>query len=182
MDTILAEPWTAERFLAWEDQQEGRHEFDGQQVVAMTGGSMAHQRIVRNLLLVLSGLVDEAQNPVVQEMRVRMASRVRYPDVVVCAGPIAQTTRTLTDALVIFEVLSDDTADTDRVEKLAEYAALPSLRAYVLLDQSAVAVALFRRDSADEPLTVAPPVGDAMTLAPLGAAIRVADLYRGLSL
>ena len=41
MDTVLDRPWTMERFLAWEDRQEGRHEFDGQQVIPMTGGSLA---------------------------------------------------------------------------------------------------------------------------------------------
>ena len=38
MDTVLAEAWTTERFLAWEDRQEGKYEFDGQQVIPMMGG------------------------------------------------------------------------------------------------------------------------------------------------
>ena len=49
MSTALCEPWTVERFLAWEDRQEGRHEFDGADIVLMTGGSRAHQRIIYNL-------------------------------------------------------------------------------------------------------------------------------------
>ena len=49
--------------------------------------------------------------------------------------------------MAIFEVLSDDTATTDRVEKLLEYATLPSLRCYVLLEQTAVAATLFHRES-----------------------------------
>jgi hypothetical protein len=39
----------------------------------------------------------------------------------------------LADAVAIFEVLSDDTATTDRVDKLIDYAAVPSLRAYTSL-------------------------------------------------
>ncbi|MEA2740797.1 MAG: hypothetical protein QOH05_4104, partial [Acetobacteraceae bacterium] len=27
MDTVLADPGTTDRFLAWEDKQEGKHEF-----------------------------------------------------------------------------------------------------------------------------------------------------------
>ena len=42
--------------------------------------------------------------------------------------PADQTTRTLTDAVVVFEVLSDDSATTDRVVKLIDHAAVPSLR------------------------------------------------------
>ena len=46
MDTVLDRPWTTETFLAWEDRQEGKYEFDGRDVIPMTGGSIAHQRIV----------------------------------------------------------------------------------------------------------------------------------------
>ncbi len=49
MDTVLDRPWTTETFLAWEDQQEGKYEFDGQHIIPMTGGSLAHQDIVFNL-------------------------------------------------------------------------------------------------------------------------------------
>lgn len=37
MNLVLREPWTVDRFLAWEDRQEGRHEFDGTQIIEMTG-------------------------------------------------------------------------------------------------------------------------------------------------
>ena len=50
MNVVLHEPWTVERFLLWEDAQEGRHEFDGAQVITVTGGSRNHQRIVFNLI------------------------------------------------------------------------------------------------------------------------------------
>jgi hypothetical protein len=47
-------------------------------------------------------------------MWLRIGTLIRYPDVVVFAGPLDQTTRTLTDAVTILEVLSDDTATTNR--------------------------------------------------------------------
>jgi Uma2 family endonuclease len=50
MNIALREKWTIERFLAWEDQQEGRHEFDGVRITEATGGSRDHQRIVGNLV------------------------------------------------------------------------------------------------------------------------------------
>ena len=46
MDTVLDRPWTTDSFLAWEDRQEGKHEFDGRHAIPMTGGSVAHQEIV----------------------------------------------------------------------------------------------------------------------------------------
>ena len=146
MDTVLDRSWTTESFLAWEDRQEGKHEFDGQDVIPMTGGSVAHQRIVFNLCVALTGLLAGKPLVVIHEMRLRIGRRIRYPDVAVCAGPLDSATRTLTDAVALFEVLSDDTATTDRVEKLIDYAAVPSLRAYVLLEQTTAAATLFRRE------------------------------------
>jgi hypothetical protein len=43
---VLNKPWTLDSFLAWEDRQEGKHEFDGQAIIPMTGGGIAYQRIV----------------------------------------------------------------------------------------------------------------------------------------
>ncbi len=38
-------PITLAEFLAWEERQELRHEFDGFAPVAMTGGTRAHETI-----------------------------------------------------------------------------------------------------------------------------------------
>lgn len=94
MDTVLDRPWTTESFLAWEDRQEGKYEFDGHRVIPMTGGSFAHQDIVFNLRGLLGRLLADRPFRIGQEMRLRVGTRVHYPDVVVCAGPLDQTTRT----------------------------------------------------------------------------------------
>jgi Uma2 family endonuclease len=180
MDTVLEQPWTTETFLAWEDRQEGKHEFDGRNVLPMTGGSVAHQLVVFNLLVVLRRLLSGQPFMPLHEMRVRIGNRVRYPDVVVCAGPLDQTTRTLTDALAIFEVLSDDTATTDRVVKLIDYAALPSLRSYVLLEQTAMAATLFQREPGGAWIATAHTDG-ALQLPGVEVALPLIDLYQGLS-
>jgi hypothetical protein len=107
MDTVLAETWTTDGFLAWDDKQEAKHEFDGQHIILMTGGSVAHQRIVFNLCLLLMGLLDKHPLTALHEIRIRIGTIVRYPDVVVCATPLEQTMRTLTDAAAIFRRLRD---------------------------------------------------------------------------
>lgn len=113
-------------------------------------------------------------------MRLRIGTRVRYPDVMVCAGPLDQAIRTLTDAVVILEVLSDDTATTDRVEKLIDYAAVPSLRTYVLLEQTAVAATLFQRDQGGAWIASGHTAG-ALVLPSLGITLELADVYQGLT-
>jgi Uma2 family endonuclease len=180
MDTVPAKTWTTDSFLVWEDKQEGKHEFDGHNVVPMTGGSVAHQCIVFNLCLSLMGLLAERPLAALHGMRVRIPAIVRYPDVVVCATPLDQTARTLTDAVAIFEVLSDGTATTDRVEKLLEYATLPSLRCYVLLEQTTVAATLFHREPGGVWIASAHAGGELLLPAP-NITIPLPDLYRGLT-
>ncbi len=180
MDTVVAERWTADSFLAWEDRQEGKHEFDGQLVIPMTGGSLAHQRIVRNLLFVLAGLLNEETASVVQEMRIKAGPKVRYPDICVFSGVPDQSTRTLLDAIAIFEVLSDDTATTDRVDKLLDYALLPSLRCYVLLEQTTIAATRFERE-AGGPWIASAHTGGTLEVPGLDISVPLPDLYRGLS-
>ena len=68
---------TTQGFLAWEDRQEGKFEFN---------------------------LLAERPFRVAHQMRLRIDSRVGYADVVVCAGPLDQSTRTVTDAIAIVEV------------------------------------------------------------------------------
>jgi Uma2 family endonuclease len=146
----------------------------------MTGGSVAHQRIVFNLCMVLAGLLSGKPLTALHEMRLRIGTLVRYPDVVVCALPLDQTTRTLTDAIALFEVLSDDTATTDRVDKLIDYTAVPSLRSYVLLEQTVAAATLFHREPGG-PWTASAQTSGALILPGLDIALPLADLYQGLT-
>ena len=99
---------------------------------------------------------------------------------VVFAGPHEQTTRTLADAVAIFEVLSDDTATTDRVTKLIDYAAVPSLAACVLLEQGAVAATVFRRTPGNDWTVSAHLAGD-LSVPGLDIALPLDELYRGLT-
>ena len=54
MNIALCRPMTLDRFLAWENRQELRYEFDGFQPVAMTGGTAAHAGVQRNLITALT--------------------------------------------------------------------------------------------------------------------------------
>jgi Uma2 family endonuclease len=179
MDTVLDRAWTADSFLAWEDRQEGKHEFDGRTIIPMTGGSFAHQDILFNVRGVLGRLLAGQPYRVVQEMRLRIGERIRYPDVLICAGRPDDATRTLTDAVAIVEVLSDDTAATDRVQKLRDYADVPSLRAYLLLEQTAIAATLYQREARGPWIATAHTDGE-ITLPGPDVTLGLADCYAGL--
>jgi Uma2 family endonuclease len=190
MTIALREPWTIDRFLAWEDKQEGRHEFDGSRIVGVTGGSRAHQRIISNLIRLLEDALDPDLFDAVPEMRLQVAGKIRYPDVAVVAGRIPDDVRTLQDAIVLFEVLSDDTAATDRREKRAEYARLPGLRRYVLLEQGRMAATVLRlgergwveTELAQRDAGAPSAGGGTLELPEIGVALFLDAIYRGVRL
>ncbi|HYZ20953.1 MAG TPA: Uma2 family endonuclease [Rhodopila sp.] len=179
MDTAASGAEALERFLAWEDKQDGRHEFDGRDIIPMTGETFAHQQIVINLCSVLIRLLAEHPFRVTHGMRLRTAVSVRHPDALISAAPVDQATSTLVDAAALFEVLSPETDAADRVQKLQEYATVPSLRCYVLLEQKAPGALVFARHPGAPWVPRVYRSGD-IPLPGLDLTLPLAELYRGL--
>jgi Uma2 family endonuclease len=146
MNIALRTPMTIEQFLAWEERQELRHEFDGAAPVAMTGGTEAHELIggaLRALLRErLRGKPCRVYGPTA---KIALAGRIRYPDAFVGCAPIDRERTVIPDPVVVFEVISPGTSRTDRLEKLQEYQAPPSIRRYVILEQDSVGATVYSR-------------------------------------
>lgn len=140
------QPLTLAEFLDWERSQEQRYEFDGIQPLPTTGGSRAHSLIATRLAAVLVFQVKppwEAHGP---ELKVITTGRVRYPDAsVVCSSP--QDSDDTVAPRAVFEVVSPSTALTDRRVKAIEYATVPGIAVYVLLEQDRPEVTIRRRST-----------------------------------
>src|ERR1700722_1089419 len=180
MNVVLREPWTVARFLDWEDRQEGKHEFDGTQIIDMTGGSRAHQRIVANLLRWFEDNLDPERFDAIQEMRIDISGKIRYTDMAIVHAPVEETDRTLRDALVVFEVLSDETAERDLGPKLAHYLRLPSINRYVTIDQRQVAIT--SRERTPSGWTQVDLTSGSLTLPEVGAVLPRDAIYRRVRL
>jgi Uma2 family endonuclease len=78
MNVALRETMTRAQFLAWEQRQELRYEFDGIRPVAMTGGTYSHDRITTNLAAALvSPLRGKPCRPSGPNMKIEAAGRYR---------------------------------------------------------------------------------------------------------
>lgn len=179
MNIALYRPATPDEFLAWERRQELRYEFDGTQPVAMTGGTVAHSMIATNLVRALEdALRGKPCRAFRGDLKILAAGRVRYPDAMVTCTPVTPDADVVPDPVVVFEVLSASTASTDRIEN-EEYRATPSIRRYVMLEQTRAAATVFCRageDWAGHVLT-----GDAVLAMPeIGVELMLSGLYAGL--
>ena len=106
-------PLTLEEFLDWERTQPARYEFDGIQPIAMTGGSVAHARLVRRLVAALGAALPLGSEAFGGDPKVLTTGRARYPDATVVCGPLDTAGDTVEPVLVV-EVPSPSTALTDR--------------------------------------------------------------------
>jgi Uma2 family endonuclease len=70
---------------------------------------------------------------------------VRYPDDLVTCSKFDLTDRTIPGVVVVFEVLSPSSGRVDRIVKVREYAAVPSIRRYVILESTGVGVTVMER-------------------------------------
>ncbi len=129
---------TLEQFLAWEQTQERRHEFVDGFVRAMTGGTLRHNAIAGNVYSILrAAATGTGCRAHFSDVQVRTpAGRTYYPDVVVRCGPFAQGDVYARGPCAIVEVTSPSTRSIDRGEKHDAYRTIPSLRAYVVVEQA----------------------------------------------
>jgi Uma2 family endonuclease len=128
---------TLEEFLAWERKQPERYERVSGVIRMMTGGTLDHNRITRNVADALWRRLQGGNCEVfTSDVRVvTPAGDVMYPDVVVGCGDLPGKATTLDAPVVIVEVLSESTAERDHGRKRWAYQTIPSLRHYVLVDQ-----------------------------------------------
>jgi Uma2 family endonuclease len=147
----LPKPMTLDEFLAWEERQELRFEFDGIDARAMTGGTVTHSTIQTNLIAALrSALRGKPCRAHGSELKVRTATSIRYPDALIACGPSQSKSTFAPDPVVIFEILSPSSARLDLGAKNAEYQTLDSLRRYIVLHQTQAAAEVFARDAEGE--------------------------------
>lgn len=179
--------FTAEEYLALEERSSTRSEFYQGEIYATSGGSIEHNRLVRNLTLQLgSALEGGPWELFAADLRLYIAEHdlFTYPDLFVVCGALSRLRGrkdTLTDAGLIAEVLSPTTEVYDRGEKFLFYQSLPSLREYLLVRQDRAEVEHHTREAPGQWRSTTIRQGR-VALPSLGIVIDLEGLYRGVEL
>ena len=132
---------TEAEYLAFEESSEIKHEFCQGYVYDMSGGSGNHGKISVNVSTQLSNqLFDTSCYVVSSDLRIHIASKqaYRYPDVSAFCEPLAYIegrTDGATNPIMLVEVVSPSSAGRDYKDKLNEYTTIPTLQAYLLVEQ-----------------------------------------------
>jgi Uma2 family endonuclease len=170
-------------YLALESMSTVKHEYLDGAVWAMAGGTPDHAAIAINIAVALStALRGQPCRVFSADLRVRVKETglATYPDLSVVCGALETDPddaggNTVTNPVLVVEVLSPSTEDYDRGEKLAHYKRIPSLREILLVAQEEARLELWTRASSGWQLEV---VRDKGALAVLGCALELAEVYR----
>lgn len=133
--------YTVDEYFALEERAECRSEFYKGEIFAMSGGSANHNRISGNVFASMrSALRGKPCEVFIADMRLHVKRRqlYTYPDVMAVCGKTEFAHRrndTVTNPVLIVEVLSPSTENYDRGKKFEYYRTIETLREYVLIDQ-----------------------------------------------
>ena len=133
--------YSPSEYLEQEISSEYRHEYIDGQIIQMTGGTPNHNQIALNLSAALNfALKRQPYRVFVTDQRLWIPNKRThtYPEVMVVAGQLEfleGRKDTITNPLMIAEVLSKSTKSYDRDEKFAAYRTIPNFQEYILIDQ-----------------------------------------------
>ena len=187
MSAVPKRRFSLAEYLAKEDAAEFKSEFFAGEMFAVAGAAPEHNGIKENLSIEVGGRLRGGPCRTYsgdQRVAIDETGLFTYPDfVVVCGRPEfhAADRNSLTNPLVVVEVLSDSTEGYDRGAKFRNYQARPSIREYWLVSQDRMLVERYvRQPDGDWRLTVFDdPAGD-VEFASIPVRLPLASLYLGV--
>ncbi len=171
-------------YFTVEAMSEVKHEFYQGEIFAMAGASAAHNDVTVNVLSRLRiSLRRHGCRAYGSDLRVNTpAGLYTYPDVSVVCGPlrfVAGRDDTITNPVLLVEVLSEATRDYDRGDKFTLYKSIPTLREYLLIEPSAVRVEQWVRGERNRwTAAIHARRGDTVRLVSVPAALKLSEVYR----
>lgn len=184
---VETKTYTAQEYLELEINSEERHEFINGEIILMAGGTPDHNEITTNLVLALKlALKGKPYRTFSSDQRlwVPQFNNYTYPDVMVVAKPIelqSGRTDTITNPLLIAEVLSKGTRAYDLDDKFAAYRSIPSFQEYLLIDQYRLQVQQYSKTEANKWIfSEYSCAGDRVSLTSIPVEFLVADLYENI--
>lgn len=176
--------YTPEEYLRLEENSLEKHEYFQGEIFSMAGGTPRHNLLVANVTTELNlGLRGKDCAAYSSDIRilVRSSGLYTYADVSVVCGELEMApdrNDTITNPILIGEVLSPSTEKYDRSQKFELYRGLDSLQTYLLIDQSRAYVELHTKSASDKwVMQTFNNLSQSVTIASLDLAIPLANLY-----
>ncbi|MFP4009170.1 MAG: Uma2 family endonuclease [Spirulinaceae cyanobacterium] len=181
--------YSLEEYFELEINAQTRHEYLDGAIIPMTGGTPEHNEIASILNAILRlGLKGQSYSIFIADQRLWIPeTRMHaYPDVMVASRPLQRQSGrndTITNPVLVAEVLSNSTKAFDRGDKFAAYRTVPTLREYLLIDQYRLHLEQFTKTASNQWLfTEYDNPEDSISLVSVSLEFNLQDLYEGLGI
>ncbi|HZH89814.1 MAG TPA: Uma2 family endonuclease [Pyrinomonadaceae bacterium] len=189
MSSQPSHKYTLEEYLALELASEEKYEFWNGEVFCMSGASLAHNQIARNIGTKLdTELRGRGCQVFPADLRVKVPQYppYRYPDLTALCGPPEIENVNGLDMLVnptlIVEVLSKSTEGFDRGDKFTYYKSIASFSEYLLVAQHRPHVSQFvRQESGVWTFMEFNDLTDTVRCASVPCALTLQEIYRDVT-
>jgi len=179
-----------EGYFEAEEKSVTKNEYHDGIIIPMAGAKLTHNRLAQRAASLIDLYIDEKNLGFIvsnsdTKIRIERFNKIVYPDaVVICDTPeyFGGREDTITNPLVVVEVLSVSTKRYDRTTKFELYRTIPSFREYVLVYQDMHRVSVWTKQE-DGSWLPKDYDGDGVTavLRALGdCPISLARLYKGI--
>ncbi len=172
---------TVEEYLRGEQSSDTRHEYDNGYVVAMVGASRTHNLITLSLASAIrQKLKGTPCRTYASDMKVRTQTNENdlfyYPDVMVSCDQSPSSEFYEEKPSLIIEVLSPSTETRDKLEKLAAYTRISTLKEYFTVAQDRVEVCRYAMESGEVVMTQYQD-GDVIEFSSIKLSLSIKEVY-----
>lgn len=147
----IKEFYTRDEYLALEEVSPLKHEYHNGKIYMMAGGTGDHSLVKVAVIRELSTRLRRTPCRVYDsDMRLLVESEnlYTYPDAMVVCGKVEYENKketTLTNPILIIEVLSEATRVYDSTAKFAFYKKIPTLQEYLLIESIEPKILVYRK-------------------------------------
>lgn len=177
-----------EEYLEQERKATEKHEYYQGEVFAMSGTSLEHVIISRNVMIELGNkLKGRSCQPFGSDLRMHIPPNTlyTYPDLSIICGKPELTDEhfdTATNPTVLIEILSPSTRNYDMGIKFKLYRDIPTLKEYILVDSENVYVEKHTRQADNSwLLSEIKNAGDILKIESIQVTLALSDIYEGIS-
>jgi len=185
MTALPKQKMSLEEYFELDRNAEGNFEYFNGEIFEMSGVSVNHVRIERNLL---NELTDKAFEkgcevfPVNLRVKVPALLTYRYPDLSIICGELKFEEigglQCLVNPVLLLEVLSESSESYDRGEKFRLYKTIESFREYVLVSSRSKDVTHYLKHNDRFWLQSDYVAGESLHITTLGFDLNIDEIYR----
>jgi len=178
--------YTLEEYLVLERESDARLEFWDGEIFTMSGGTLAHERVMGNaydLFRVHLRGSDCAVFGSNMQIKVPSAPPYRYADGSVVCGKVEverfNGNDLLLNPVLVYEVLSPSSEAYDRGDKFTHYKSIASLKEYLLVAQHRPHITRYaKRDDGEWSYGEINALGGIIYLSSLDLTLKLSDVYQ----